>query len=798
MAIHAADPFAENIRPTAPLTPAEERNSFHLPPGFEIELFASEPEIRKPLNMAFDAQGRMWVTITEEYPVPVPLDKTGRDAIRILEDTDGDGHADKATTFAGGLDIPIGVYPYQDGAIGCSIPNIWRFHDTNGDGRADTRERLYGPLGWQRDAHGLNSSFTRGYDGWLYITHGFNNDTTVSGRDGHEIHMNSGNTYRIRLDGSRVEHNTWGQVNPFGLCFDSLGNLYSADCHSEPVYQLLRGGYYPSFGKPDDGLGFAPSMIFHDHGSTAISGIAYYEEDEWPEEFRDNIFTGNVMTSRVNRDAITYSGSTPTANARPDFISTDDPWFRPVNIQLGPDGALYIADFYNRIIGHYEVPLNHPGRDRSSGRIWRVYYKGSRGEPPVKRFDISHASVDELIATLAHPNLTRRMLAMNELTDRIGPAAAEPVRRMMRDPQANTFQRRHGLWVLFRLGALDPEILEHAAHDPDRAVRTHAMKVLSETHPWDERAEGLAVAGLSDPDPFVRRAAADAVGQHPNFAHIEPLLERLPQIPPDDTHMRHTVRMALRNQFNEPGNLARWEKLNPPDAAQAAVADVAVAVSSAEAASFLLHYVQHHPLDRDSITRDLRHIARYLPEQESADLVTVARQRFPHDLNLQLALFQSVQAGVEQRGDALSQPLHEWGADLAKGLLDAANDPNPAWQCRPVPGLAASTVPWFRQKRTSADGDKDAIFLCSLPPGGEQLTGTLRSKTFVIPDHLDFFMAGHNGFPDKPDQKKNLIRLRLRPLTKPSRKAFRPETTPPSPTIGTWPNTRARRVTWRW
>src|SRR5256886_4039423 len=113
-----------------------------------------------------------------------------------------------------------------------------------------------------------------------------------------------------------------------------------------------------------------PILIFHGLGSTAISGIVYYEDDLWPEEYRNNIFTGNVMTSRVNRDAVTFTGSTPQANERPDFVVTDDPWFRPVNLQLGPDGALYIADFYNRIIGHYEVPLTHPAPDRTSGRIW--------------------------------------------------------------------------------------------------------------------------------------------------------------------------------------------------------------------------------------------------------------------------------------------------------------------------------------------------------------------------------------------------------------------------------------------
>ena len=179
--------------------------------------------------------------------------------------------------------------------------------------------------------------------------------------------MNSGNTYRMRPDGSHAEYFTHGQVNPFGLAFDPLGNLYSCDCHSRPVYQLLRGAWYPSFGKPDDGLGFGPEMVTHDHGSTGIAGIAYYAADQFPAAYRDTVFIGNVVTNRINHDRIEWHGSSPKGIEQPDFVWSDDNWFRPVDIELGPDGALYVADFYNRIIGHYEVPL-HPPRPRPRAR----------------------------------------------------------------------------------------------------------------------------------------------------------------------------------------------------------------------------------------------------------------------------------------------------------------------------------------------------------------------------------------------------------------------------------------------
>ena len=201
MAAPAEDPFAAGVRPTDPLSPEEERQSFVLPPGFEMQLVASEPEIQKPMNLAFDARGRLWVTDTVEYPYAAPADRPGRDTIKVLEDADGDGRAETITTFAGELNIPIGIYPWHGGVVAWSIPNIWHFVDRDGDGRADERRKLFGPFGFERDTHGMNNAFRRHFDGWLYACHGFNNETRVAGADGHEVHMQSGNTYRLRLDG---------------------------------------------------------------------------------------------------------------------------------------------------------------------------------------------------------------------------------------------------------------------------------------------------------------------------------------------------------------------------------------------------------------------------------------------------------------------------------------------------------------------------------------------------------------------------------------------------------------------
>lgn len=790
-AITADDPFAENIRKTEPLTPAQEQKAFHAPPGFEVQLVAAEPDIGKVMNMAFDARGRLWVTQSREYPFAAPTNAPGRDQIKVLSDFGPNGRARQITTFAEGLNLPIGLLPHRDGVLVFSIPNIYYLGDTNADGRADTKELILGRFGYERDTHGLTGAFRRGYDGWIYADHGFNNNSTLTARDGSSITMNSGNTYRFQPDGSRVEQFTWGQVNPFGLMFDPLGDLWSADCHSQPVYMLLRGAYYPSFGKPHDGLGFGPNICKHLHGSTAIAGIVFYVATNFPAEYQNNTFVGNVMTCRINRDSYTEHGSTRMAKEEPDFLRSDDPWFRPVDLQLGPDGALYVADFYNRIIGHYEVPLDHPGRDRERGRIWRIVYRGAdvaqasqpvgsgsifapssansqsdarmRHEPAGRMpapqdFDLTRAPASGLIQQLANPNLTRRMLAMNELVDRVGNSAVRPVARMLRDKKSSAEQKVHGLWVLHRLGGLNLSVLSAAASDADRLVRVHAMRVLSETPNWTSANRPLVLAGLHDLDQFVQRAAADALSTHPDPAHVRPLLEARHQVPADDAQLFHVVRMALRNQLKALGSFEQLDITALNEADSRALTDVALGIQSPGAGSLVLNHARKFSRSHDGMINYLRHAARFAPDAELDGIADLTRAKFPDDLDLQFTLFKSVQDGLAQRGAKLTAGLRAWAAELAEKLLAPVDESKNSWTS--IPLKDATESPWFLHKRKSADGDEESVFLCSLPPDGETLTDILRSRAFIIPPKLTFFIAGHDGFPDQSPGRKNLIRLR--------------------------------------
>lgn len=670
--LHSAPPAL--VAPGGPKSPEEELKSFHLPPGFEIQLVAAEPYVRKPININFDPRGRLWVTESVEYPFPAPEGKPHRDSIRILEDRNGDGRADEVTTFTEGLNIPIGVLPLTRGAVVYSIPTISRFEDRDGDSRADGREVLYQTYGY-RDTHGMTGEFTWGFDGWIYACHGFSNSSTVKAKDGTTLEMQSGNVYRFRPDGSRLEQFTHGQVNPFGLTFDPLGNLYSCDCHSRPIYQLLRGAYYPSFGKPHDGLGFAPEMMTHDHGSTAIAGLAYYAADQFPEAYRDTLFVGNVVTNRINHDRIEWHGSSPKAIQQPDFLTSDDPWFRPVDIKLGPDGALYVADFYNRIIGHYEVPLTHPGRDRERGRIWRIVYKGTSdapATPPRKpRNDWTTAAVADLVQDLAHPNITVRMLATNQLVER-GSNAHGAVEGALKS-SANADQRVHALWVLERIGNLDEGRLDQAAQDPDRTVRTHAQRILSERKELSERTAKVALDGLNDADPFVQRAAADALARHPGLDRVQPLLRLLQAAPAADTHLRHVVRMTLREQFRADAAWKQFPISALGVADEKAVAGIAPGVPSAEAAAFLLAHLRRHAENGRLPHDQVQHCARYASPDRVVELLAFARD-FSGPLNERVAIFKAFQQGTQARGNKLSADALRWAEGIVQQLLAAKNE----------------------------------------------------------------------------------------------------------------------------
>ena len=689
---------AARLRPvssTRPRTPAEEKAAFHLPEGFEAQLVASEPEIHKPLNIAFDDRGRLWVTDTLEYPFPAPEGQTPRDGVKILSEIGPDGRAGKVTTFATGLNIPIGVLPMPLGrsALVHGIPRIYRLTDTDGDGQADKKEPLFETYG-SKDTHGMTNNFTWGFDGWIYACHGFSNQSTVAGQDQKAITMQSGNVYRMRPDGSHLEYVTHGQVNPFGLTFDPLGNLYSCDCHSRPIYQLLPGAWYPSFAKPHDGLGFGPEMTTHDHGSTAISGIVYYAADHFPKAFHDTVFIGNVVTNRINHDRIEWKGATPKAIEQPDFLVSDDNWFRPVDIKLGPDGALYVADFYNRIIGHYEVPLTHPGRDRERGRIWRIVYRGKDGkaEPPkVEGLASDVLSVRQLYYQLGLPNLAVRIRAANRLVSQVetNRLAGQPVSLAPGNPlhelikTETVTEARPGP---FSLGLGTTRFAQRrVTHQRPQGQGTatfaiHAARILAERSILDAPLADVARSSLKDEDAIVRRTAALALARHPDDTNVKlPLPGAMrEETSAEDTHLdARGTDGRLRDQFLRDGSWQRKDLVEMSERERSYIADIAPGVPSAPAAKYLFNQIDEKAPAQPQLVRYVHHIARYGEEAGDGRLLALLGRREkeggePRRME-QVDLLKAYFQGLQERGAKPVEADTQYAWSLAEGLLGASS-----------------------------------------------------------------------------------------------------------------------------
>jgi putative heme-binding domain-containing protein len=764
--------YGEGVRPTDARTPEDERQGFHLPAGFVVELVAAEPQISKPLNMAFDSKGRLWVTDTLEYPYQAPPGQPARDTLRILEDTNGDGQFDRSTTFADNLNIPIGILPYGDGAICFSIPNIWYLRDTDGDGKCDKREKLIGPFDTTRDTHGMINALRRGDDGWIYACHGFNNQSTVEGKDGHKITLISGNTFRFRPDGSRVEIVSLGQVNPFGMDSDERGQYYTADCHSKPITQVIPGACYPSFGRPHDGLGFAHSMMEHLHGSTAICGLVFYQDKQFPEVFHDSFISGNVMTSRLNRNHRKREGTTEFAIEQGDFMTSDDTWFRPVDIRLGPDGALYVADFYNKIIGHYEVPLPHPGRDRYRGRIWRIRYAPNNEAPAPVSLTLNAQSPKELVAHLTSDNATLRHLALDELTDRCGLEAKPELLSALKSTSLHA--KYLSMWGLARINSLPPESIVPLAQDTSPLVRLHVAKLIG-TLPNGSTETLLQL--LEDSDADVARTAAESLGKGSSPDALIPLLKKLAQVNEQkfsqvkDTVLIQSIRIAIRNllQKDEPRKLlvqAWTDEAKLPNTFSdlkitaghtSNIASILLGLTHSDSATLLQAFLAKQTASQAIDADTLQHIARWCDPNQLPEFVEWIERTYATEPERQLQMLQNIESGLTARGLNAPDSVRRWGISLARHLLEPWTSNSSASPTMTSWGVDTGEM-WRSESRHCDDGIDFADFRSSLTRG-ESYIGSLRSGTFSAPAKLSFWLVGHNGFPDQSDKQSNRCEL---------------------------------------
>lgn len=410
-----------------PVHPSKAAEKLEVHPEFNISLVASEPLINKVMNVDWDEKGRLWVCETPEYPngrrelnVEVwkdsgswtkNLDRDPIDRISWLEDTNGDGVMDKKHVFADKLELVTSFVFYKNGVIACSAPDIWNLQDTDGDGVADKREKIYTGLGI-RDTHAVINNLRWGPDGWIYATHGYSSgDVTALGAPGKAPVTIGSGVVRFKPDGTEIEQyaskggNTWGlDITSDGQVFWTQPTSGTVFFHTVlPEYVLAKGKIpgtnsykgmmehqksYPLMSWPEQ----AYVQIDLVGEFTAAAGCAIYEGGAWPAKWNYSYFTTEptlniVHHEFVEKDGVTYKSHKEPGREETEFIRSKDLWFRPIETRVGPDGALYVVDFYNQAVIHNDTrgpihgPANaavRPDRDHYYGRIWKVNHKEAK------------------------------------------------------------------------------------------------------------------------------------------------------------------------------------------------------------------------------------------------------------------------------------------------------------------------------------------------------------------------------------------------------------------------------------
>jgi putative membrane-bound dehydrogenase-like protein len=496
-------PHGQNKAPGEPLAPADAVAKMTVPEGFQVELVAAEPDIVNPVAMTFDERGRIWITESVEYPRHDA--GPGRDRIKVLEDTDGDGRADRFTIFADGLNIPSGIAVGAGGVWVANAPDILFLQDTDGDGRADRREVVVTGFG-RDDTHELPNSLTWGPDGWLYGLNGVFNRGLVR-QDDREYRFTAA-MFRIHPRTRRFELFAEGTSNPWGIAWDGEGSAFVSACVIDHLWHLVQSGYYhrqagayPPFAWKIE------SIVQHRHQQAAYCGIHYFDSDAYPEQYRRKLYMGNIHGNCINCDSLDRDGSTYTGHGEPDFLSANDAWFMPVVQKTGPDGCLYILDWYDRYHCYQDAGRDPEGIDRAKGRLYRVRYQNT---PRASSFDLAKEKDDQLIARLRSPNIYFRDLAQRLLGERADADSRPKLERLVLDEAAPRVARMHGLWALLGMGDLPSDFHSGLLACSDAGLRA-----------WGVRAAGNATqlsAGLvpqiealaNDSSPDVRLQVAIA------------------------------------------------------------------------------------------------------------------------------------------------------------------------------------------------------------------------------------------------------------------------------------------------
>ena len=527
LAAHPAKRFADYPAPSLPPLPEGKTTTYRFPggtvrspadllqeltvaDGYAVNLFASEeqfPELRNPVQLSFDARGRLWVVTMPSFPHTIPGEPP-RDKILVLEDTDRDGKADKSTVFADGFDALDGVAFHERGVIVSAQPRLLVLNDTDGDGRADTRTELLRGIDVTDSHHGgMVTSDPLGHllfsDGVFHRSQFETPFGVVRGLDA--------STYRLNPATGRIT-TEWQSLtpNPWKISFDRYGN----------IFQRYGGGHVLE-GVP---LTWTPLGVYHPYGNATVlnyakgSALSVISSPNFPDALQQGIASASLLGSYiVSLSAVSADAGPLVAANRLDVLSSKNSTFRPVDVEFGFDGALYVSDFSSLIIGHAQHAMRDPQWNHVRGRIWRVVHTG---KPVVKDWPkIEGAPAAGLLALLAHPQNIVRHHARIELR-KLGAGAAPAVEAWVAaQPRTQPpFDQAHleASWVLAATGSVRPAWISHLARSADPLMRAAAAQLVRLTADHLPDAVARLTQAAADPHPRVRMAAINAV------AHLRP------------------------------------------------------------------------------------------------------------------------------------------------------------------------------------------------------------------------------------------------------------------------------------
>ena len=499
----------------------EQQKLFKLPEGFEIELFTKESaDFGKFIMLIFDQQGRAWSSTALEYPVdanenPAAAEalykSKARDKVVIFDQPFASGPR-QPRAFADGLAIPEGVLPYKDGAVVQHGHDIVFLRDTDADGKADKREVLLTGFGVQ-DSHLFPHQFTRAPWGWFWLAQGAFNSGKVTSTKGDVTDFPNTRMARFRPDGSFFEPTSVGPCNIWGLALTGEGECFiqEANDYGYPVMPFHEYALYPgcadrlakSYQPP-----FPVQAPDFKMSGSGLSGLALSDVGVWPKGYDGVMYIANPITSKVNAIRQHRDGSGYRLEKLDDFVTCDDPFFRPIAMTMGPDGCLYVIDWYNKIISHNEVARNHPDRDKQSGRIWRIKPKGFVAQTVP---DYTKLTSADLLARLGSKIAADAHLAWQTLGDRAPDAALTgALGAIVRDESASPARRIQALWVL---GEQKQEVAGFASvllGSANRNVRREAVNALRHAGVADF---AVLTALTADTDAEVRAAAIKTLGE---------------------------------------------------------------------------------------------------------------------------------------------------------------------------------------------------------------------------------------------------------------------------------------------